>query len=55
MARIDPEKIPADQWEAVTPEKLKEMHEQYLQRKANRNKPKTFYNGYGMIVSTRKK
>jgi hypothetical protein len=54
MSKIDPEKLPAEAWVPVTEEMLKDMYTRHLQRKANRKKSKTFMNGYGMIVSTRK-
>jgi hypothetical protein len=55
MSKVDPEKIPADEWVPVTEEMLLEMYNAHKQRKAKRNKPQTFNGGYGMVVKTRKK
>jgi hypothetical protein len=55
MSKIDPEKIPADEWELVDEKMLLGMYNAAMDRKAKRNKPQTFMNGYGMVVSTKRK
>lgn len=52
MAKIDPEKLPAEEWVPVTKEMLLEM---YKQKQAKRKKVQTFMGGYGMVVTTKKK
>jgi hypothetical protein len=54
-SKISPEKIPADEWELVDEKMLLGMYNAAMDRKAKRNKPQTFYGGYGMVVKTRKK
>jgi hypothetical protein len=53
--RIGPEDDKSINWVPVEGKMLEEMYAAHIQRKAKRNKPKTFMNGYGMVMKTRKK
>ena len=53
--RVSPEDDKSIDWVLVDDTMLKEWYDAKLKRRAKRNKTLTFNNGYGMIVSTRKK
>ena len=53
--RISPEDDKSIDWVPVDDKMLKEWYDAKMARKAKRNKTLTFNNGYGMIVSTRKR